>query len=172
MEEPKHPASDTEAQQPTEMFQARDHTTIAGFPSYTSSPSSVSSRFSNALGSSKAKLLLICGLLALSLLLWTVFRDSTSVDSLPAWTASPRASYTQYLSQSNYLKYSADSTSYRVAIISDMDTNSAIDSSLVFKAEVKEGRLTRKNGKYTLEWDLTVRRYFTKWTSTALIKSQ
>jgi len=36
-----------------------------------------------------------------------------------------------------------------------MDTSSAIDNSLVFKAEIKEGRLIRKQGRYSIEWDTT-----------------
>ena len=157
MEEPTTPTGDTEDPKPAEMFQARDHTTISGFPSY-SPPSPSFLSYVTSIVSPKSKILLLLLLLAFAGLIWVVSRDATSVEPLPDWTASPRTSYTQYLSQSNYLKYSADSTGYRVAIISDMDTNSAIDTSLVFKAEVKEGRLIRKNDKYSLEWDLTVRR--------------
>lgn len=94
---------------------------------------------------------------ALVILAWATYRDSGGIAPISGWATSPRPEINQYLSQSNYLKYSADSTHYKIAIISDMDTASAIDNSLVFKAEVKEGRLIRSNGRYSLQWDLTVR---------------
>lgn len=105
-------------------------------------------------------MLLVAAVLGLIFLAWVAFRDTSAIDDLPTWTASPRSPPpSRYLSQTPYLKYTHDSTHYRFAIISDMDTASHIDKSLVFKAEVKEGRLMRKNGQYSIEWDATVR-YF------------
>lgn len=155
MGEPLAEERSVETEENEEMYQSREHTILPGFPVHPSSPFSSSSRFSNALSPSKLKLLAVLGIAALVILIWASYRDTTSIGNLPTWTASPRPSHGQYLSQSSYLKYSSDSTNYRIAIISDMDTASHIDKTLVFRAEVKEGRLIRKEGKYSIEWELT-----------------
>jgi hypothetical protein len=158
MGEPSALVTKAEEENKDQMFQARDHTTIQGFPAHSSASSTFTSRVSNALASPKAKFIVGFAVLALIIVAWTTYRDTSAIGPLPSWTASPTSYRGQYLSQSTYLKYSSDSNRYRFAIISDMDTASAIDKTLVFKAEVKEGRLIRnKNGHYTIEWDITVR---------------
>lgn len=151
-----------------EMFQTRDHTTLPGFSGHGSPSFSSASRWTSLFSSFKVRLLLVVAIFGLLFLTWATFRD-TSIEDLPSWSASPHAPLSRYLSQPSYLKYSADSTHYRIAIISDMDTSSQIEKSLVFRAEVKEGRLIRQGRKYTLEWDLTVRHCYSFGRTLAVI---
>lgn len=142
-----------ESQDKAEMFQSRDNI----LPSYIPDRSVSPARFCGALSSAKSRVLLFVAVSALIILAWATYRDSPAAVPIPVWAASPRSGGSQYLSQNPYLKYSVESTHYKFAIISDMDTASAIDQTLVFKAEVKEGRLVRNNGRYSIQWDLTVR---------------
>lgn len=158
MGEPSLSNTTPEAQNP-DMFQTRDHTALPGFAGH--GPASFSSsRWSSMFSSFKVRVLVVVAIFGLIFLAWASFRETSAIDELPTWSASPRSPPpSRYLSQSPYLKYSPDSTHYRVAIISDMDTASHIEKSLVFKAEVKEGRLIRKGTQYSIEWDQTVRTF-------------
>lgn len=146
-----------EDEQSDEMFQTREHTTLPGFSGHGSSSSYSSWRCPAFCRAVRAEILIAVILLGLIIVAFLTYRDTSASSPLPTWTASPRNPAGLYLSQSSYLKYSPDSSHYRIAMISDMDTSSHIDKSLVFKAEVVEGRLTRVDGKYKVEWDLTVR---------------
>ena len=137
-----------------EMYQPRDHTIISGFPALSPAPYSSTTRLTNALCSFKGKLIAASVVFVIVIVLWKTFAIPTSQ---PTWTAIPQGQFRPYQLQTSYQKYTADSTSYRVAIISDMDTASQIDNSLVYRAEVKEGRLSRIDGKYKIDWDHTVR---------------
>ena len=71
---------------------------------------------------------------------------------------SPASSTIDYPFQENYQKYSASSTSYKIAIVADMDKSSKQDD--YWKSSIIYGSLDRDStGQYSVVWTREVRSF-------------
>jgi len=105
---------------------------------------------SSMVWSRRGKLLLIpAGVLAFIFILSVMqpTRDSLGHGSVPL-----------YSRQVSYRQYNTQSTSYKIAIISDMDTASKVGDKLQWKGIMKQGTLERSaTGKYSIKFAEDVR---------------
>jgi len=77
-----------------------------------------------------------------------------SVLSIGVWFYSPN-SHPLYAFQESYSNYgSKDATQYKIAVVTDMDTDSKIEGKSEWRALLKLGSLTRtSDGKYSVAWN-------------------